>query len=635
MPTDYLPYNEKYVARNTTRFVFLVFELALALFSWLWAAYLMHGLNDDAARSFLVALPTVVFMALRLAAFLFFKTANLIVRYIGEKDYKTVFIAVSSSSLTFAMVYGIFFLNAHSSRGMAVILVDYFFMLTFSVGFRIGLRLLYDWLKRPKDGAVHVAIFGAGEMGSILERVLHKSTTHSYKVVAFFDDNPKVHKKSLNGIPVFNPQQTFETVVRKFGIKSVIIGIRYLPDDRRASFISDCLKHNLQVLKLPPAEHWIHGQVNASLILNVNLEDLLGRSPIVLDEGLVCDSIREKVVLVSGCAGSIGSEILRQLLRHAPACVIGVDQAESPLAELSLEFEKEIASGKLIPFLGDVRDHERMQRIFEVYRPAYVFHAAAYKHVPIMELFPEEAIKSNVLGTKVIADLASRYRCEKFVMISTDKAVNPGNVMGASKRIAEIYVQALNFAGLNYTRFITTRFGNVLGSNGSVIPIFREQIQRGGPLTVTHPEIKRFFMTIPEACSLVLEAGAFGKGGEIFVFDMGEPVRILDLAHRMIQLAGLTPEKDITVQFTGLRPGEKLFEELLDKKETVVETHHPKIFRAKVRPGIFEEIGPKIDQLIGNAHRGYSSNKLVRAMKRIVPEFISQNSIYSELDHDA
>jgi len=634
MPTDYLPYNEKYVARNTTRLIFLVFELALALFSWLWAAYLLHGLNDDATRNFLVALPTLVLMALRLSAFLFFKTANLIIRYIGEKDYKTVFVAISSSSLTFALIYGIFFLNTQSSRGMAVILVDYFFMLTFSVGFRIGLRLLYDWLKRPKDGAVHVAIFGAGEMGNILERVLHKSTTHNYKVVTFFDDNPKVHKKSLNGIPVFNPDQTFEQVVRKFGIKAVIIGIRYLPDERRASFINDCLKSNLQVLKLPPAEYWIHGQVNASQILNVNLDDLLGRSPIVLDEGLVRDSIKGRVVLVSGCAGSIGSEILRQLLRQAPACVVGVDQAESPLADLSLEFEKEITSGRLIPFLGDVRDHERMQRIFEVYRPAYVFHAAAYKHVPIMELFPEEAVKSNVLGTKVIADLASRYRCEKFVMISTDKAVNPGNVMGASKRIAEIYVQALNFAGLNYTRFITTRFGNVLGSNGSVIPIFKEQIQRGGPVTVTHPEIKRFFMTIPEACSLVLEAGAFGKGGEIFIFDMGEPIRILDLAHRMIQLAGLTPEKDIIIQFTGLRPGEKLFEELLDKKETVVETHHPKIFRAKVRPGIFEEISPKIDHLITSAHDGYSANKLVSAMKRLVPEFISQNSIYSELDHE-
>jgi FlaA1/EpsC-like NDP-sugar epimerase len=634
MPTDYLPYNEKYVARNTTRLIFLVFELALALFSWLWAAYLLHGLNDDATRNFLVALPTLVLMALRLSAFLFFKTANLIIRYIGEKDYKTVFVAISSSSLAFALIYGIFFLNTQSSRGMAVILVDYFFMLTFSVGFRIGLRLLYDWLKRPKDGAVHVAIFGAGEMGNILERVLHKSTTHNYKVVTFFDDNPKVHKKSLNGIPVFNPDQTFEQVVRKFGIKAVIIGIRYLPDERRASFINDCLKSNLQVLKLPPAEYWIHGQVNASQILNVNLDDLLGRSPIVLDEGLVRDSIKGRVVLVSGCAGSIGSEILRQLLRQAPACVVGVDQAESPLADLSLEFEKEITSGRLIPFLGDVRDHERMQRIFEVYRPAYVFHAAAYKHVPIMELFPEEAVKSNVLGTKVIADLASRYRCEKFVMISTDKAVNPGNVMGASKRIAEIYVQALNFAGLNYTRFITTRFGNVLGSNGSVIPIFKEQIQRGGPVTVTHPEIKRFFMTIPEACSLVLEAGAFGKGGEIFIFDMGEPIRILDLAHRMIQLAGLTPEKDIIIQFTGLRPGEKLFEELLDKKETVVETHHPKIFRAKVRPGIFEEISPKIDHLITSAHDGYSANKLVSAMKRLVPEFISQNSIYSELDHE-
>lgn len=633
MGADYLPYNDKHVARNTTRFGILAFEVALALLSWLVASYLLHGLKAETARPFLVSFPTLLFLLLRLFGFMYFRTADLIIRYIGEKDYKNVFQAISSSSLVFAAIYGAFFLESHGVTGLAVILVDYFFMLTFSVGLRIGLRLLYDWLKRPKDGGIPVAIFGAGEMGNILERVLLKSTTHTYKVVAFFDDNPKVHKKSLNGIPVFNPSQVFSEIVRKFNIKAVIIGIRYISDERKALFINDCLALNLQVLKLPPAEHWIHGEVHVSQIRNVNLDDLLGRSPIVLAEEAVHDSINGKVVLVSGCAGSIGSELLRQLLRHNPVCVVGVDQAESPLADLSLEFKKEIQSGSFVPFIGDIRDQARMQRLFETYRPEYVFHAAAYKHVPIMEEFPEEAIKSNILGTKVIADLASQFRCEKFVMISSDKAVNPSNVMGASKRIAEIYVQGLNFAGLNYTRFVTTRFGNVLGSNGSVIPIFKEQIHRGGPVTVTHPDIKRFFMTIPEACSLVLEAGALGKGGEIFVFDMGEPVRILDLARRMIQLAGLTPGKDIEIKFTGLRPGEKLFEELLDKKETLAETHHPKIFRAKVRPIIYEEISSTIDLLIRNAYSGMPAKKLVDGMKLLVPEFISQNSIYSELDN--
>ncbi|MBK6950246.1 MAG: polysaccharide biosynthesis protein [Haliscomenobacter sp.] len=467
----------------------------------------------------------------------------------------------------------------------------------------------------------------------MLERVIRHNASNKFRIAAFFDDNPKVHGKRLNGIPVFNPQKSFSKMVAKYGIEVVILGIRDLPPDRRASFINQCLAHHIQVLKLPPVESWLHGELNLRQLKTVNLEDLLGRAPILLDEAALRASIQGKTVMVTGCAGSIGSEILRQLLKQEPAFVLGVDQAESPLAEIALELKGVIEQGRFRPVVGDVRDSDRMARLFEEYRPEHVFHAAAYKHVPIMEDHPEEAIKSNVLGSRVLADLAVQHRSEKFVMISTDKAVNPSNVMGATKRIAEMYVQALNYADGCATQFITTRFGNVLGSNGSVIPIFKEQIEKGLPLTVTHPDIKRFFMTIPEACSLVLEASAMGHGGEIFVFDMGEQVRILDLAHRMIQIYGLTPGKDVEIQFVGLRPGEKLYEELLDHKETLAETYHPKIYRAQVRPGDFHQIRSDIDLLIAGAQNGWRPNDLVQTMKTLVPEFISQNSVFSELDN--
>jgi FlaA1/EpsC-like NDP-sugar epimerase len=312
--------------------------------------------------------------------------------------------------------------------------------------------------------------------------------------------------------------------------------------------------------------------------------------------------------------------------------VIGLDQAETPLAEMMLSLKDEVSNGIFQGVMGDVRDWDKLYRIFQEYRPDYVFHAAAYKHVPMMERFPDEAVKVNVLGTKNVADLSVKFGVDKFVMISTDKVVNPANIMGASKRIAEIYVQALNFRAGNFTQFITTRFGNVLGSNGSVIPIFKEQIENRRPVTVTHPEVTRFFMTIPEACQLVLEAGAMGNGGEIFVFDMGEPVRIVNLARKMILLAGLTPGKDIDIVFTGLRPGEKLYEELLDKQEGIIPTHHPKIMKAKVRTCSYEEVKPRIDGLVAGVSESVPSDILVSVMKEMVPEFASKNSEFAALD---
>ena len=368
---------------------------------------------------------------------------------------------------------------------------------------------------------------------------------------------------------------------------------------------------------------------------SIRIEDLLERPQISINTENVRQIIQRKVVLVSGAAGSIGSELVRQLQQFEPQVTILMEMAESPLHDLALELQVQFPSSRFIPIIADVRNRERIEQIFNEMRPDIVYHAAAYKHVPLMESFPNEAIQANVLGTKNMADMSVKYGVQRFVMISTDKAVNPTNIMGASKRIAEIYVQSLfkklHATDPNCTKFITTRFGNVLGSNGSVIPFFRKQIAAGGPLTVTHPDIIRYFMTIPEACCLVMEAGTLGDGGEIFIFDMGQPVKILDLARNMIRLAGYTPEKDIQIIFTGLRPGEKLYEELLNQKETTLPTANEKIMIARVREFDYDVVSPSIDQLIETS-RSAKSFTTVRMMKQLVPEYISNNSIYEQLD---
>jgi len=400
-------------------------------------------------------------------------------------------------------------------------------------------------------------------------------------------------------------------------------------------------------MNIPPMKDWIQGHLNINQLREVNIEELLGRNPINLHNRHVIDHLRDKRILITGAAGSIGSELARQIAAVYPAALIVCDQTENGLYELEYELQQKFKLGNALKvFLGDVKDEFSMNYMFSRYLPQVVFHAAAYKHVPMMENHPAEAIRNNVLGTKMLADLSEIYGVERFLFVSTDKAINPTNVMGASKRIAEIYCQSLQnrqtppvwdegiiqMSGKpKRTKFITTRFGNVLGSNGSVIPRFKEQIAKGGPVTVTHPDIIRYFMTIPESCSLVLEAITLGSGGEIFLFDMGEPVKILDLAKKMIQLSGLVPGKDIELRFTGLRPGEKLFEELLNKEEEVIATHNPKILIAKVIEYDFDDVSKNIDYLIRLAAKN-QDEEVVKQMKRIVPEYISNNSIYESID---
>ncbi|MCB9352645.1 MAG: polysaccharide biosynthesis protein [Lewinellaceae bacterium] len=619
------------IAGYVTKLLILAVDFTFALFAF-FAALLITCKFDLSEALEMFGWATALVLFLRAAAFVVFKTYLIIIRYVGERDYKNVFFAVTLSSICFWVLLELFPGLLPAEDVLPIVLVDGTILLLLAGGFRILLRLIFDQVQLQRGSRLNTVIFGAGELGAMLLRVLRHNGSHNYRVVAFFDDNPKVHKKSLNGVKVFNPEKAFAKVVRKHDIKVAVIGINQLPEERRIQFINNCLANHVKVLKVPPTENWLNDSLNIGQLRDIRFEDLLNRPPILLNEDSIQKSVTDKVVLVTGCAGSIGSEIVRQLLRFRPQCIIGLDQAETPLAEISIALQKEVESGLFHPIIGDVKDYDKMQSLFEMYKPEYVFHAAAYKHVPIMERFPAEAVKANVQGTQNIANLASRFGARKFVMISTDKVVNPGNVMGASKRIAEIYVQSLNSARGNNTQFITTRFGNVLGSNGSVIPIFKQQIENRQPVTVTHPDVTRFFMTIPEACQLVLEAGAMGKGGEIFIFDMGKPVRIVELAEKMIQMAGLALGKDIQIKFTGLRPGEKLNEELLDEQEGVIATHHSKIRKANVRHYDHYEVRSQIHNLVEMAYTYQDSHLLVKLMKEIVPEFMSQNSDFAELD---
>jgi FlaA1/EpsC-like NDP-sugar epimerase len=393
-----------------------------------------------------------------------------------------------------------------------------------------------------------------------------------------------------------------------------------------------CLEYNITVLTVPPLEKWINGQFTKKQLQSIRIEQLLERDPIQLNHTELNTQLKGKRILVTGGAGSIGSEIVRQLLRFQPGTIVVCDQAETPLHDLELELSGINSGVKLIFFLGDVRNPNRMQELFEEFRPQIVYHAAAYKHVPMMEQSPAEAVLTNVGGTKLIADLSIRYQAQRFVMVSTDKAVNPTNVMGASKRLAEIYVQQLAGLSTHQTKFITTRFGNVLGSNGSVILRFRDQIAKGGPVTVTHPNIIRYFMTIPEATQLVLEAGSMGDGGEIYVFDMGKPVPIVDLARKMIRLSGLVPGIDIEIKYTGLRPGEKLYEELLNDAENTLPTHHQKILIAKTGTEAIPALEQVYQELFILAADASRHLEMVGKMKALVPEFISNNSVFEQLD---
>jgi FlaA1/EpsC-like NDP-sugar epimerase len=512
---------------------------------------------------------------------------------------------------------------------------------------RISVKSFFNFInsKRPGDKKVTL-IYGSSSAALLVKQALEIHSDVMFDVIGFIDDNPDKVNMHIEQKKVFSSSELTD-LKNRFGVEKMVVLSDTLNTDHQRYTIDKCIELGIKILTVPPTDQWLYGKLQLNQLQDLKIEDLLQREPIILKKNNILNEIKGKRVMVTGAAGSIGSEIVRQVLSYNPEQIILCDQAESPLHELQLEME-DTANGtaKHKVVMANIQNLKRMRSVFNQYRPQIVFHAAAYKHVPLMENNPGEAILTNVLGTKNLADLSIEYKVEKFIMISTDKAVNPTNVMGASKRIAEIYIQALNkqqssnIKSLsnytsnrfdNQTKFITTRFGNVLGSNGSVLPRFKAQIAKGGPITVTDPEITRYFMTIPEAVQLVMEAAAMGNGGEIFIFDMGKPVKIVELARNMIRLSGLVPDKDIKIVFTGLRPGEKLYEELLNAEEHSIPTHHQKIKISEVISYPYDYVMQVISELI-TLNQSNNDYEVVRKMKEIVPEYKSNNSVFEELD---
>ena len=575
----------------------------------------------------------VAFAILATLFYLIIGTYRSIIRHSGMYDIYKVLI----SNIAAATVLIVFNLinNNHPivtnrfTPAYSEILMTFALQIVNMITVRLLLQRVYnDYLRRHRP-VRNVVIYGAGSAGTIAYNALAQDPNHDYKVVAYIDDAPQKKDAALNGIHIMERKAVLNPAfIKKNNISVLLIAIPSIRLSYKQEITNEALDLGLNVKSVPHISKWINASFTVSQIQDIKIEDLLERESIKLDNVNIVRQVVDKVVMVTGAAGSIGSEICRQLTQYQPAKIIMVDQAESPMYDLQFELRNTEPYNKIVDrmvfVIANIKDKPRMEQVFAEYHPQVIYHAAAYKHVPFMEENPYEALLVNVFGTQNIADLAMQYHTEKFVMISTDKAVNPTNVMGATKRMAEIYIQSRN----SDTHFVTTRFGNVLGSNGSVIPLFKKQLAAGGPLTVTHRDIVRYFMTIPEACNLVLEAGAMGDGGDIFVFDMGAPVKIYDLAKKMIQLSGL---KDIEIKEIGLRPGEKLYEELLATKENTLPTYHPKILRAQVR----KYPAADIDNSYGELRKlmtTFDDMKLVAKMKQIVPEFHSQNSIFSALD---
>ena len=574
-----------------------------------------------------------VFLAF-LLAFLLTKSYNGMLRYSGFRDIMRIsvacllamaFLFVGKFIVTQVRIDALSFFPSYYK----VFAITFMALLMLTIS-RLVIRRIYNEYFRKTTKTVNVIIYGAGDAGPITQNALAQDTSCQYNIISFVDDAKQKIGKSINGTLVRSAAEVLNhEFIDKYGVTTMIIAIPSLTRAQQQGIINKGLDLGLNVKSVPHVSTWIDNSLTSNQIEDIKIEDLLGRDAIILGHEDVRKELEGKVVMVTGAAGSIGSEICRQVLHYNPARLVMVDQAESPIYDLQFELcRKEPFASMGVPVdfvVANVKDKARMEELFAAYHPQLVYHAAAYKHVPLMEQFPYEAVLVNVFGTKTVADLAVKYKAEKFVMISTDKAVNPTNVMGATKRMAEIYTQSRHVDG---TKFITTRFGNVLGSNGSVIPLFKKQLAQGGPLTVTDENIIRYFMTIPEACSLVLKASAMGEDGNIFVFDMGKPVRIYDLAQKMIKLSGMT---DVQIEITGLRPGEKLYEELLATKENTIPTNIPQIMRAKVREYDSETVDKQLEELM-SALVSMDDFAIVAKMKEIIPEYVSNNSEFSVLD---
>ncbi len=587
---------------------------------------------------------TAVVLLVNMALFYIFKSYAGIVRYTNIEDTSRL-VMVNAIASFFYLAVNIFVYKSQNFFTLQVVTINFFITSFVIISYRLGVRYCFQFYKLYSEGdrvpKKKVAVFSASANGLHIKNVMNNLPNGDMQVVAFLDDFLSGSGKLLEGIPIYNTTPASIEKLKNEGVELLIFVNKIQEKDKLNALVDSCLSFGIRIQQVPTMRDWLNGKLDTQQLQNINIEDLLEREVIKIHNEAIYTELKGKKILVTGAAGSIGSELVRQLLNYRPSLVILCDQAETPMHEFLLEVQEKYKNSNVKAYVGDIKDRQRMEHLFEVYNPQIVFHAAAYKHVPLMEDNPSIAVLNNVLGTKNLAELSVANGVEKFVMISTDKAVNPTNVMGASKRVAEIFTQSFYNSLLTeaknaddarvITKFVTTRFGNVLGSNGSVIPRFKKQLEAGGPITVTHPDITRYFMTIPEACILVLEAGVMGQGGEIFVFDMGKPVKIADLAKKVIRLAGKEPDVDIRVIYTGLRPGEKLYEELLNNAENTRPTYHEKIMIADVRQYNFAEIVKRVDKLVSSARQHYTL-ETVHLMKELVPEFVSNNVAYEKLN---
>ena len=615
--------------------VILLFDIILCFISLLLAYLIRFDFIDFYDLFWIKEYDTVilgvpVLILIRYLSFIVGKTHKGILRHFSNDDALRMFYTITIGTIVISSfsIFKFKFFDGRVILPKSVIIIEYLGTLFLLTASRFFIKQSFINQGKKNIKKTNVLIYGSGKMGVITKSALERDQESFYNIEGFLDDDYKKEGLLIERKIIIHPDNLKQSL-EKLKIEMIIIAIKDPQIENKSKLINFCLNNKIKVKTVPSVEEWLDEELSANQIKNIHIDDLLGRKAIKLPKNNILDEINNKSILVTGAAGSIGSEIVKQLLDLKPKKVIILDQAESALYDLKQELNFSSKSSDFEVVIGDVTRKERIKKIFSTYQPEIVFHAAAYKHVPLMELNPTESIRTNVIGTKIIADYAAEYDVQKFILVSTDKAVNPTIVMGASKRSAEMYCQALNQN--HKTKFIITRFGNVLGSNGSVIPLFKKQIQNGGPLTVTHRKVTRFFMTIQEACQLVLEASSMGNGGEIFVFDMGKSMKIIDLAHKMIQLAGLEVGKDINVEIIGLRPGEKMYEETLNNSEETFKTHHPKILIGKVAKVDPDKLNNSINNLIEYTEK-QENDKIIKQMKEIIPEYISNNSEFSKFD---
>ena len=625
------------------RWLVFLLDLFLVCFCLLLSRMLKLNFQWAAVDAGLRLMLGVVFV-LNAVLFYIFKSYAGIVRYTNLEDAQRLVMVNAIASL-FYYVLNIFILRNGNYFTLQIVTINFLITTFVIISYRLGVRYCFNFYKSlnqtDKSEKKKVVVFDTSADGLHIKKVMNSLPNGEMQVVAFLDDSFSTAGKLLEGIPIYSTQEASIAKLRSEGVELLILANKHIEKEKLNNLVDACLAHNVRIQQVPAMNDWLNGKLDTQKLQNVNIEELLEREEIKIHNEAIYSELKGKKILVTGAAGSIGSELVRQLLNYRPSLIILCDNAETPMHDFHLELQEKFKNANVKAYLGDIKDRARMEHLFEVYNPQIVFHAAAYKHVPLMEDHPSIAVLNNVMGTRNLAELSVINGVEKFVMVSTDKAVNPTNIMGASKRIAEIYTQSYyhdllkglgnNDDGKRITKFVTTRFGNVLGSNGSVIPRFKKQLEKGGPITVTHPDITRFFMTIPEACILVLEAGVMGQGGEIFVFDMGKPVKIADLARKVVRLAGKEPDVDIRIIFTGLRPGEKLYEELLSSAENCRPTYHEKIMIADVRQYDFEVVEKKIEKLLASARQHYTL-ETVYLMKDLVPEFVSNNIAYEKVN---